>query len=97
LTVATEIVPAPASVTPSDRNSHAQLRVTITDTGVGVAPENISHLFEPFFTTKKNGTGLGLPITRRILQEHHGDISVISEVDRGTTFSIVLPAGAGAH
>jgi two-component system, sporulation sensor kinase A len=54
----------------------------------------MNHLFEPFFTTKNHGTGLGLPITKRIFKEHHGDISVRSEVNKGTTFNILLPAGA---
>jgi two-component system sensor histidine kinase AtoS len=49
------------------------------------------YLFKPFFTTKQNGTGLGLPITRRIVQEHRGDITVQSELNQGTTFSILLP------
>jgi two-component system NtrC family sensor kinase len=66
----------------------------VADTGVGVAPENMPQLFEPFFTTKSHGTGLGLPITRRIVQEHHGEISVASEVNRGTAFTVLLPTGA---
>ena len=73
-----------------------QVRVTIADTGIGVAPENINHLFEPFFTTKNHGTGLGLPITRPIFHEHHDDISVQSEANKGTTFNILLPASAPA-
>jgi two-component system sensor histidine kinase HydH len=98
LTVATEVVPAlpPVAAAP-EPNNQPKVRVTIADTGVGVPPENISRLFEPFFTTKNHGTGLGLPITRRILQEHHGDITVQSQVDKGTTFRILLPAGGGAH
>ncbi len=98
LTVATEIVrAAPTEAMPPEVNRHPQVRITIADTGIGIPPENMSHLFEPFFTTKNHGTGLGLPITRRIVQEHHGDISLHSEPNKGTTFSIVLPAGAAAH
>lgn len=98
LTVATEFVkPAPAKAAQSDRNSQPQVRVTISDTGTGIVPENMKRLFDPFFTTKHHGTGLGLPITRRIFQEHDGDISVQSEVNKGTTFSIMLPARAHAH
>ena len=98
LTVATEIVrAAPAEALPPEGNRHPQVRITIADTGIGIPPENMSHLFEPFFTTKNHGTGLGLPITRRIVQEHHGDISLHSEPNKGTTFRIVLPAGAAAH
>jgi signal transduction histidine kinase len=67
-------------------------KIKIQDTGTGVAPENLTHLFEPFFTTKKNGTGLGLVISRRIVAEHRGEIVVESETGKGSTFSISLPA-----
>jgi signal transduction histidine kinase len=73
-----------------DRN----VRVTVTDTGPGISPEIIDRLFEPFFTTKPNGTGLGLPITRRIIYEHGGSISVESQPNKGATFTILLPAYA---
>jgi signal transduction histidine kinase len=71
--------------------------VTITDTGVGISSENMGRLFEPFFTTKDNGTGLGLAIARRIIEEHHGIIHAESEVNKGTTFSVLLPAHAPAN
>ena len=90
LKVATEFVSSPFAA----EKKSPQVRVTISDTGVGVAPENIPQLFEPFFTTKQNGTGLGLPIIQRIVREHQGDISVQSELNQGTTFSILLPATA---
>jgi signal transduction histidine kinase len=67
------------------------LRVTVTDTGPGIPPEIIDRLFEPFFTTKPNGTGLGLPITRRIIYEHGGSINVESQPNKGATFTISLP------
>ena len=72
--------------------SSDQLQVTIHDTGIGIAPENMKRLFEPFFTTKASGTGLGLAITRRILQQHRGEISAKSPPGEGTTFTILLPA-----
>jgi len=98
LTVATEIVrTAPSKAVAAAANRHPHVRITIADTGIGIAPENMSNLFEPFFTTKNHGTGLGLPITRRIVQEHHGDISLHSEPNKGTTFSIVLPASVNGH
>jgi len=68
-----------------------QLKIRIRDTGAGITPENLGRLFEPFFTTKKNGTGLGLAISQRIVHEHGGDISVKSESNKGSTFSISLP------
>jgi two-component system sensor histidine kinase AtoS len=53
----------------------------------------MGRLFEPFFTTKPEGTGLGLSMTRRIIQDHHGVITARSEVNRGTTFDVMLPCG----
>ena len=67
--------------------------VSITDNGTGISPENLSKLFDPFFTTKEEGvgTGLGLSISYGIIQEHDGNITVISELDKGSCFSITLP------
>ena len=68
-----------------------QLRVTIQDTGIGIPPEDRARLFGPFFTTKTGGTGLGLFVTRRIIREHGGAISVKSKPGQGTAFQILLP------
>jgi len=65
--------------------------VSVTDTGGGIPPEQISRIFEPFFTTKKRGTGLGLMIVQRIVRAHGGRIELESHVGRGTTFRIWLP------
>ena len=90
LTVATDIVsPNTALSQPHQAAERKQVQVTITDTGAGIPPENMGRLFEPFFTTKINGTGLGLPITRRIIREHRGSIDVQSILNHGTTFTIV--------
>jgi signal transduction histidine kinase len=64
----------------------------IQDTGIGIPPENMTKLFTPFFTTKPigKGTGLGLAIIYGIVKMHQGQISVQSEVGRGTTFVISL-------
>ena len=65
--------------------------VSVSDTGGGIAPEQINRIFEPFFTTKKMGTGLGLMIVQRIVRAHGGRIELESHVGRGTTFRIWLP------
>ncbi len=65
--------------------------LTITDTGVGMSAEDAERCFDTYWSTKKNGSGLGLATTRRIIQEHEGTISVVSELGRGTSFRIVLP------
>ena len=77
-----------------DAGRPGRLRVSIKDSGTGISPEHMARLFEPFFTTKSNGTGLGLPITRRIVLEHRGEISVESEPGKGAVFHVVLPASA---
>lgn len=69
------------------------IRLDIYDNGVGIAPEDISHIFEPFFSAKQNtsGIGLGLAIVHGIVQSHKGKIEVDSELGRSTTISIILP------
>jgi signal transduction histidine kinase len=65
--------------------------IELSDTGEGIPEENIMSLFDPFFTTKMTGTGMGLPITLRIVEEHKGSIKVRSQMGKGTTFIITLP------
>ena len=66
----------------------------ISDTGIGIAPENVAKIYDPFYTTKGvgRGTGLGLAVSYGIIQEHTGRISVDSEPGQGTTFRITLPS-----
>lgn len=74
-----------------------QIRIMVQDTGDGIPAENMARLFEPFFTTKPNGTGLGLAVTHRIVQEHAGSISAASRPGEGTTFTVVLPVHSPAE
>jgi signal transduction histidine kinase len=67
------------------------LQVEISDTGKGIAPENIEKIFTPFFSLRKGGTGLGLAIAQRIMEEHRGKIEVESEEGKGTRFTIKFP------
>jgi signal transduction histidine kinase len=65
--------------------------ISVTDNGRGIPPEHIAHIFRPFYTTKGNGTGLGLSLTRRIVEQHRGRIEVTSELGNGTRFQVYLP------
>lgn len=76
-----------------DTNDAGWARVTLTDTGSGIAPDVLPHIFEPLYSTKRGaGMGVGLAIVREIIQGLGGRISVDSELGRGTTFVIELPA-----
>jgi PAS domain S-box-containing protein len=68
-------------------------RVTIADEGVGIAPQDLDKIFRLYYTTKSDGSGIGLPLAYRIIQQHDGSIDVASEVGRGTTMTIRLPVG----
>ena len=65
--------------------------VEVSDNGRGIAPDHLPNIFRPFYTTKGDGTGLGLSLARRIVEDHHGRIDVSSALGRGTTFAVVLP------
>ncbi len=65
--------------------------VTVSDTGTGIPEENLEQIFDPYFSTKETGIGLGLAVTRKIIEDHHGEISVASTRGKGTTFIIRLP------
>lgn len=65
--------------------------VEVTDNGRGIAPNHLPNIFRPFYTTKGDGTGLGLSLARRIVEDHQGRIDVASIVGKGTTFAVVLP------
>lgn len=65
--------------------------LAVSDTGIGIPPEVMDRVFRPFFSNKASGTGLGLALTRRIIQEHGGRLNVQSQVGTGSTFTIRLP------
>ena len=73
-----------------------QLRIDVADEGPGIPAELLHRIFEPFFTTKAKGTGLGLAVVKRILEEHRGEVAVESAPGRGTTFTFRLPLDAAA-
>ena len=93
-TNAIDAMPNGGTLTITARNQDQQVLVEVSDTGVGISPENLQKIFEPFFTTKEvgHGTGLGLAVCYGILTEHGGGLDVQSTVGAGTTFTITLPA-----
>ena len=77
------------------RHSAKSVLLRVQDTGPGIAPDEVPHLFHPFYTTKQKGTGLGLYISRKILEEHGGSIDVDASLAIGTAFVITLPCLGG--
>ena len=73
------------------------VKVEVTDTGDGIAADDIAKIFEPYFSTKETGTGLGLAIVKKAIDDHGGTISVASKEGSGTTFTIILPASENRH
>jgi signal transduction histidine kinase/PAS domain-containing protein len=74
-----------------------QLLISVSDTGVGLPPQQLDQMFRPFFTTKDSGTGMGLSISRSIIESHGGRLWADSASSRGATFRFTLPARAAAH
>jgi PAS domain S-box-containing protein len=75
---------------------HGQVQVSVSDTGVGLRPEQTDQIFKAFFTTKDNGTGMGLPISRSIIESHGGHLWATGVPGSGATFQFTLPATAAA-
>ena len=89
---ALQAMPAGGHLTAHVAHHNGQVEVKISDTGVGISEESLGKIFEPYFSTKQSGFGLGLAVTRKIIEEHHGRISVESQLQRGTAFTVTLPA-----
>ena len=71
--------------------------ISVADSGRGISPEHLPFIFRPFYTTKGNGTGLGLSLARRIVEDHRGQIEVESELGRGTEFLVTIPIRQPQH
>jgi signal transduction histidine kinase len=76
----------------SRRAEGEHLLVAVSDTGVGLPPQQADQIFNAFFTTKPHGTGMGLPISRSIVEAHGGYLSAADNSPRGATFHVTLPA-----
>jgi two-component system NtrC family sensor kinase len=93
-TNAIDAMPEGGRLTLRGRKENGHVLIEVSDTGIGIAPENMTKIFDPFFTTKEigRGTGLGLAVCYGIVAEHGGRLEVQSAVGAGTTFTISLPA-----
>lgn len=91
---AVQAMPDGGAITIAMTKSPGSVTVEVTDSGEGIAPENVEKIFDPFFTTKDSGTGLGLAITSKIMQAHDGYIKARSEKGKGSTFSLQFPREA---
>src|SRR5207237_4019204 len=93
LTLACEVLAAVRKVRTGEVAPGEYVKISVKDSGHGIAPEVIDRIFEPFFTTKPagRGTGLGLALVHSVVAEHHGYIEVESELGRGTRFDIWIP------
>lgn len=90
---ALEAMPEGGELQVAARREDRFVRVRVSDGGHGIHPADLPHIFEPFFSTKSEGSGIGLALVHRIVQEHGGDIDVRSHAGHGTIFTITLPAG----
>jgi NO-binding membrane sensor protein with MHYT domain/two-component sensor histidine kinase len=81
----------------SQRAEHEQLMVCVSDTGVGLPPQQADQIFNAFFTTKPHGTGMGLSISRSIVESHSGRLWAVENSSRGTSFHVILPTKVEAH
>lgn len=80
-----------STVTISVTKQDEDIRIKVADQGGGISPRHLDEIFNPFFTTKQRGTGLGLPISQRIVQAHGGVLEVESKQEEGSAFTVVLP------
>jgi len=86
-----QAMPDGGDLTVSTNTVNGKAFITVSDTGVGVSRENIQKLFDPFFSTKSTGLGLGLAMTKRVVEEHGGKVDFQSVEGKGSTITISLP------
>ena len=71
--------------------ANGQIKIDVMDNGIGISEENTSKIFQPKFTTKSSGMGLGLAMVKNILETYKGNVTFVSQVDKGTTFTVTFP------
>jgi PAS domain S-box-containing protein len=91
-----EAMPDGGNIDVNVRLHNSEVKISIEDTGIGIPPDKLKKLGEAFFTTKKTGNGLGLMVSFKIIESHFGRVLIESEVNKGTTFNILLPSKQSA-
>jgi signal transduction histidine kinase len=89
---AVQAMPNGGELTIAVSGGDESVTVTVQDTGIGIASENLGKIFNPFFTTKAQGQGLGLPVCKRLIDSQGGTIDVASQVGKGSTFTFKIPS-----
>jgi hypothetical protein len=88
---AIQALDGPGTITVSVSSTDSMASVSVEDTGPGISPQTLPNIFRPFFTTKGHGTGLGLSLAKRIVEDHGGTIEVTSKLGQGSKFTLLLP------
>jgi signal transduction histidine kinase len=83
---------AAGELTVKSERAESGLMISVSDTGVGLPPQQAARIFDAFFTTKPEGTGMGLPISRTIIESHGGRLWAAANSERGATFHFTLPS-----
>lgn len=91
ITNAYQAMPEGGKLMISDIQNKDRVSLSVENTGIGIAPENLERIFEPLFTTKAKGIGLGLTVTKLLTEANESTISVESEVGKGTVFTVSFP------
>ena len=86
-----QAMPGGGRLTAQTLNQPQSVTLEISDTGPGITPEDLKKVFQPYFTTKPLGIGLGLALTKRIVEDHQGHIEIISRPNEGTKVLLTLP------
>jgi signal transduction histidine kinase len=86
-----QAMPRGGKVTVTAASDDGRFLLSVEDTGIGIPEDRISRTFDPFFTTKSTGLGLGLALTKRVIEEHKGKVEIRSAEGRGTTVTMTLP------
>ena len=90
-----QAMPDGGTLTINTQSKNGALLLTISDTGAGVPENELQKVFDPFFTTKRNGLGIGLAMTKRVVEEHGGNVDILSAVGKGSSVIITLPVKRG--